>query len=87
MRNDLYAIYYISQILHHFGGPEWTNWNSKMRNFLVSTQLSGGRGKGSWYSNRDFDVRGGRHYSTCMSILILEVYYPHLPSTSRTRRC
>ena len=79
MRNNLYANYYISQILHHFGGPEWTSWNSKMRNFLVSTQLSGGHGKGSWYSNRDFDVRGGRLYSTCMSILILEVYYRHLP--------
>lgn len=79
MRNNLYANYYISQILHHFGGPEWTSWNSKMRNFLVSNQMSGGHGRGSWNSTRDFDVRGGRLYSTCMSILILEVYYRHLP--------
>ena len=79
MRNNLYANYYISQILHHFGGREWTSWNSKMRNFLVSSQMSGGHAKGSWNSSRDFDVRGGRLYSTCMSILILEVYYRHLP--------
>ncbi|MBC8289356.1 MAG: hypothetical protein H8E37_03475, partial [Planctomycetes bacterium] len=78
LRENLYSNYYISQVLHHFGGDEWTRWNSKMRNSLVSSQLSGGHGQGSWFSNRNYG-QGGRLYSTCMSILILEVYYRHLP--------
>lgn len=79
MRNNLYANYYLSQVLHHFGGPEWTSWNSRMRKFLVGSQLAGGHGQGSWHSGRDYEARGGRLYSTCLSILILEVYYRHLP--------
>ena len=50
-----------------------------MRNSLVSQQMKGGHGAGSWFSSKRHDVTGGRHYSTCMSILILEVYYRHLP--------
>lgn len=79
MRENLYADYYISQVLHHFGGNAWKRWNSRMRNSLVSKQMSGGHAAGSWFSNKRHDVSGGRLYSTCMSILILEVYYRHLP--------
>lgn len=79
MRENLYANYYISQVLHHFGGNEWKSWNSKMRQSLVRSQLSGGHGAGSWYSTKKHDISGGRLYSTCMSLLILEVYYRHLP--------
>lgn len=79
MKENLYADYYISQILHHFGGNAWVRWNSRMRNSLVSQQLKGGHGAGSWFSSKRHDVTGGRHYSTCMSILILEVYYRHMP--------
>lgn len=79
IRENLYSNYYTSQILHHFGGENWNRWNSRMRKSLVTAQLSGGHGAGSWYSNRQHDVSGGRLYSTCMSILILEVYYRHLP--------
>ena len=78
-RENLYANYYVSQVLHHFGGENWTKWNSKMRNSLVKSQLSGGHGEGSWYSTKNRYTSGGQLYSTCMSILILEVYYRHLP--------
>ena len=79
LKENLYANYYISQVLHHFGGEDWLKWNLKMRNSLVNSQLSGGHNEGSWYSNKKHDVSGGRLYSTCISILILEIYYRHLP--------
>ena len=76
---NLYGNYYTSQVLHHFGGDEWKPWNHKMRNSLVTSQKKSGHDAGSWLSRKKHDTHGGRLYSTCMSVLILEVYYRHLP--------
>ena len=77
--HDLYYDYYATQVLRHYGGPEWTDWNLKMREFLISTQGKEGHASGSWYFPDKHGDQGGRVYNTAMAILILEVYYRHLP--------
>lgn len=90
-RDNLYYNYYATQVLHHWGGEEWTAWNAAMREQLVSTQERAGHAAGSWAAyNDDGSQRdphgtgnGGRLYTTCLSILTLEVYYRHLPLYQR----
>jgi hypothetical protein len=78
--NDLYFDYYGTLLMFHHGGPPWKAWNYKMRDYLVRTQETQGHSAGSWWFDGDHsnDV-GGRLYATCMSCLILEVYYRYLP--------
>jgi hypothetical protein len=76
---DMYYNYYATQVLHHFGGSGWENWNAVMRDLLVNTQAQGGDAAGSWPPDLSHGVaQGGRLYTTCLSILTLEVYYRHL---------
>lgn len=77
--HDLYYDYYATQVLRHYGGPEWTDWNLKMREFLINTQAKEGHPSGSWYFADKHGDQGGRVYNTAMALLILEVYYRHLP--------
>jgi hypothetical protein len=78
--NDMYYNYYSTQVLSHFGGEPWEKWNPKMRDFLVREQAAGGHEKGSWHFRGAHGAdQGGRHYSTAMSAMILEVYYRHMP--------
>jgi hypothetical protein len=50
-----------------------------MRDLLVNTQAQGGDAAGSWPPDLSHGVaQGGRLYTTCLSILTLEVYYRHL---------
>ena len=78
--DDLYYNYYATQLMFQYGGPPWKAWNYKMRDYLVRTQEIQGHAAGSWWFEGDYsnDV-GGRLYTTCMSCLILEVYYRYLP--------
>ncbi len=81
---NIYYYYYATQVLHHFGGKDWENWNEKMRKVLLDTQdVSGGAGQdvaGSWSSVGQYHATaGGRLMVTSLSILTLEVYYRHLP--------
>ncbi len=46
--NNMYYNYYATQVLHHYGGDEWTKWNEVMREQLVKTQILKGHGTGSW---------------------------------------
>lgn len=88
---NMYYNYYATQVLHHWGGDEWEKWNAAMRDQLVSTQDHTGHAAGSWSPlNDDGSARdphgsaaGGRLYTTCLSILTLEVYYRHLPLYQR----
>ncbi len=77
--NNEYANYYISLVLHHLGGEQWRVWNAACRNTLVASQVRYGHAAGSWNPDSHWGRRGGRLYSTCMSVLTLEVYYRHLP--------
>ncbi len=79
--NNMYYNYYATQVMHHWGGDEWTTWNSVMRDQLIRTQKTGkdGHMQGSWDLADPHGAVGGRLYMTCLSIMTLEVYYRHLP--------
>ena len=76
---NLYYDFYATQVLHHWEGPEWQAWNKKMRDYLVATQASESHENGSWYFPDFLGDRGGRLYNTAMALMILEVYYRHMP--------
>ena len=78
-RKDSYLNYYGSQVLKQYGGEPWANWNKKMQETLVTTQINTGHAAGSWTPEGGHDSDGGRLYTTCMSIMVLEVYYRYLP--------
>lgn len=83
--NNMYYNYYATQVLHHWGGEEWTRWNNVMRDRLTTTQhpLSRGHSAGSWDPADPHGNSGGRHYMTCLCVMTLEVYYRHLPIYQR----
>jgi hypothetical protein len=77
---NMYYNYYATQVMRHYGGDKWEAWNSKLRDYLVSTQSKEGPSRGSWYLPGDHgSERGGRLYCTSMATMVLEVYYRHMP--------
>jgi hypothetical protein len=78
---NIYYYYYATQVMHHFGGAAWKQWNEKMRDSLVKSQdQSAGPNQGSWSSAGDpHGAAGGRLMVTSLALLTLEVYYRHLP--------
>ncbi len=78
---NMYYNYYATQLMKHYGGDTWREWNLKQRDFLVNTQVKDGVAKGSWHYNADgqYQAPGGRLYTTSMACLTLEVYYRFLP--------
>jgi hypothetical protein len=82
-RQDAYYCYYATQVMFHFGGQGWKEWNAQMRETLVKTQEK----NGSWPAAGDAWGRqgGGRLMVTAMNLLTLEVYYRYLPLYARSR--
>jgi hypothetical protein len=84
---DIYYYYYATQVMHHLGGKDWQTWNEKMRDVLVETQELNGNSPdvvGSWSSaGQPYAGAGGRLMNTSMALLILEVYYRHIPLSGR----
>ncbi|MGL4512487.1 MAG: prenyltransferase/squalene oxidase repeat-containing protein [Lacipirellulaceae bacterium] len=80
-RRNVYYWYYATQVLRHYGGDAWEEWNEKLRVELPARQQPRGRDRGSWDPRGDapWGLIAGRLYETCLSIYILEVYYRHLP--------
>jgi hypothetical protein len=77
---DVYYWYYATQVMHHMGGDDWDRWNNIMRQRIPEAQIKEGRERGSWDPGGDrWGHHGGRLYTTCLSIFMLEVYYRHLP--------
>jgi hypothetical protein len=77
---NVYYWYYATQVLHHYGGQPWEEWNTVMRNAVPKAQTKTGKEAGSWSPSNDrWGNHGGRLYVTCLSIYMLEVYYRHLP--------
>jgi hypothetical protein len=77
--DDMYYNYYGTQVLHHWGDRGWERWNAVMRDFLVNRQSQEGDAAGSWAPDFSHGVQmGGRLYTTCLSIMTLEVYYRYL---------
>ena len=77
---DVYYWYYATQTLHHMGGAVWENWNREMKQQLPTSQTQEGPERGSWSPEGDaWGTQGGRLYTTCLCLYMLEVYYRHLP--------
>lgn len=82
-QRDSYYWYYATQVMFHMQGDHWSVWNNSLRNTLVETQAKVGPLSGSWDpalpTPEKWSNAGGRHYVTCLNLLMLEVYYRHLP--------
>ena len=79
-RPNIYYWYYGTQVMHHYGGSEWDEWNLQMRDILCKSQETRGHAAGSWSpGGHDHAGAGGRIYVTSLAICTLEVYYRHLP--------
>jgi hypothetical protein len=77
---NVYYWYYATQVMHHMGGASWSDWNRVMRQAVPEQQIKTGEERGSWSPGGDqWGQHGGRLYTTCLSIYMLEVYYRHLP--------
>jgi hypothetical protein len=80
---DAYYWYYATQVMFHMQGDYWKDWNNAMRDTLVNSQELTGNDRGSWDPSKPVPEKwasaGGRHYLTCLNLLMLEVYYRHLP--------
>ena len=79
LKTNMYYNYYATQVLRHWEGPEWTEWNNEMRDWLVDSQSQRGHENGSWHMGGGHSSQGGRLYCTSMATMILEVYYRHMP--------
>jgi hypothetical protein len=90
--DNMYYLYYATQVMHHMGGESWEFWNLGpakdgklgIRDSLIARQDTGKTAghdhqAGSW-ETKDL---GGRLMSTSLSLLCLEVYYRHLPLFKR----
>lgn len=82
-QRDSYYWYYATQVMFHMQGEHWSAWNNSLRDTLVETQAKTGLLTGSWDpalpTPEKWSNAGGRHYVTCLNLLMLEVYYRHLP--------
>ncbi|MBU4273591.1 MAG: terpene cyclase/mutase family protein [Planctomycetes bacterium] len=79
--SNMYYNYYATQVMRHWEGEPWENWNRQMRDQLVHSQAKQGHEEGSWFTG-DGDLgapTGGRLYCTAMATMILEVYYRYMP--------
>lgn len=80
---DAYYWYYATQVMFQMQGEHWDDWNGQLRSLLLDTQMRDTELRGSWDPQRPVPDRwgndGGRIYVTCMHLLMLEVYYRHLP--------
>jgi hypothetical protein len=77
--NTSYYWYYGTQVMYHMQGQYWEAWNDHLRDHLVATQIKEGPLSGTWNVVDGHETTGGRLYSTAIKLLMLEVYYRHLP--------
>jgi hypothetical protein len=82
--SDVYFNYYATLTLFHLGAGYWEEWNPKIREHLVNTQVHQGHEAGSWYFDNPFGKEGGRVYTTAMCAMTLEVYYRFSPLYQQT---
>ncbi len=78
-KNTSYYWYYATQVMYHMQGKYWEAWNEPLRKQLVRTQKASGQLAGTWDPADNWENQGGRIYATAMKLLVLEVYYRHLP--------
>jgi len=83
-QRDAYYWYYATQVMFQMQGNYWRDWNSQLSKLLTSSQVRTGALAGSWDPTGPgvpdrWGAAGGRLYVTSMQLLMLEVYYRHLP--------
>lgn len=78
---NLYSLYFATQVMKNWGGKEWERWNVRMRDDLVAVQETEGPAAGSWAPRTGalHGKQGGRLLSTALATLTLEVYYRYKP--------
>ncbi len=74
-----YYWYYGTQVLFHLQGEHWERWNEATKRLLLETQIQQGPQAGTWEPQDNWERQGGRIYATSLRLLMLEVYYRHLP--------
>lgn len=74
-----YYWYYATQAMYHMQGDYWNAWNDHTSELLIQTQLKTGKNAGTWNPVDNWEKSGGRVYATSLKLLMLEVYYRHLP--------
>jgi hypothetical protein len=74
-----YYWYHATQVMYHMQGKPWKAWNDRLRDLLVRAQVVKGTQAGSWTPLDHREKPGGRLYATALRVLMLEVYYRHLP--------
>jgi hypothetical protein len=78
-RETSYYWYYGTQVMYHMQGDYWTAWNDHLRDTVVNTQVKQGHMAGTWEPADQWEKSGGRIFSTSLRLLMLQVYYRHLP--------
>ena len=80
---DAYYWYYATQVMFQMQGDYWREWNERLQPLVLNSQVKAGPLAGSWDPQQPVPDRwgywGGRIYLTSMHLLMLEVYYRHLP--------
>jgi hypothetical protein len=79
---NMYYYYYATNVLFNIGDDRYKQWNERMREHLIGTQVKGDdlTLKGSWEpQGKRFTDYSGRLMTTSLALLTLEVYYRHLP--------
>ena len=85
VKTDLEYDFFATQTLHHWRevSPDenrmWIAWHRELQDWLLGNQETQGHRKGSLFINDRRADDGGRLYCTAMAVMILEVYYRHLP--------
>jgi len=72
---DFYYWQYATIALFQHKGQVWNQWNTTLKEVLLSRQIRTGSAAGSWDPQGQWGDRCGRVVSTAMAILSLEVYY------------
>jgi len=74
-----YYMYYGTQVSFHVQGDLWKKWNEAMKKNLLSTQIKKNHMAGTWNPSDAWENQAGRLFGTSLRLLMLEIYYRHLP--------
>ena len=68
-------LHFATYALYQTGGPRWQQWNTALKNLVLSTARTEGSALGSWDPVGPGAEEGGRVYTTAVHVLCLEVYF------------
>jgi len=80
-RFDAYTLHYAVPVLYRDGRDWAKTWNPKVSDMILRLQDKTGKSTdGSWRPDLGHvGSAGGRHATTCLALLALEVYYRYPP--------